>query len=262
VEAGGGRLVFSAEGSYIMGELWCYKPEFACSKTKVRQALAYAMDLKLFQDKLWGPEVFVPKGWAWVTPSALGYSPEMDPVYDPQKARQLLAEAGYPGGKEFPTLVVNVWSSRAVPFLPESAQLAADMWKKELGIPVEVKLGEEADLKKRRLGQLHGQVLWRDNETRIDGSSSIRSSYGTPGHAAAQTDDPAIFKLAEETLGTIDPAKRHEAYNKLQRVLREGQYRLGPGYINLPWGVGPRVQEWSPFPMAFWPSGLHTIVLK
>ncbi len=262
VEAGGSRLVFSLEGSYLQGELWCWKAEFACSKTKVRQALAYALDMNLFRDKLWGPEVFVPKGWAWVTPATIGYSPELDPVFDPQKARQLLAEAGYPGGKGFPTLVVNVWSSRAVPYLPESAQLAADMWKKELGIPVEVKLGEEAALKKDRLGGLHGQVLWRDNETRTDGSSSARTSFGTPGHAAAQTDDPAIFKLVEETLAVVDPTKRHDAFNKLYRVLREEQYRLGPGYINLPWGVGPRIVEWTPFPMAFWPSGLHTIVLK
>jgi peptide/nickel transport system substrate-binding protein len=263
VEDGGGRLVFSAEGSYIQGEIWCYKPEVPCTKTQVRQALALALDTRVFQDKLWGPEVFVPKGWAWVTPSSIGYSPELDPVYDPEKARALLAEAGYPEGQGFPTLQINTWNSRAVPFLPESAQLAADMWKSELGIPVEVRVGDEAALKKGRLGDLHGQVLWRDNETRIDGSSTVRSSFGTPDHAARQTDDPAIFALSAEALGTIDPAMRQAAYNKLYRELKvEQQYRLGPGYINLPWGVAPRIVEWSPFPMAFWPSGLHTIVLE
>jgi peptide/nickel transport system substrate-binding protein len=263
VEAGGGRIIFGREGSYIQGEIWCWKPEFPCSKKQVRQALAYAMDVKLLQ-KLWGPEVFVPKGWAYITPSALGYSPELDPFpFDPQKARQLLSEAGYPGGKGFsPPLVINVWVSRAVPLLAESAQLVADMWKKELGIPVEVKIGEEAALKKARLGGLHGQVLWRDNETRVDGSSSLRTAFATPDQPSRQTDDPAIFKLAEETLAIFDPAKRHEAHNKMHRVLHDEQLRFGPGYINIPWAAGPRILEWAPFPVAFWPSGLHTIVLK
>lgn len=142
-------------------------------------------------------------------------------------------------------------------------QQAADMWKQELGIPVEVRVGDEADLKKARLGDFHGEVLCRDIETRVDGSSAVRSSFGTPDHASRQTDDPAIFARSEEALGTIDPDMRHAAYDKLYRKLKvEKRYRLGPGYINLPWGVAPRVVEWSPFPMACWPSGLHMMALE
>jgi peptide/nickel transport system substrate-binding protein len=265
-QLGGGRLVFGPEGTYLwvrFREPWI--PDLPISKKEVRQALAYALDLKVFQERLWGAEVFAPKGWNHVTPSALGYSPELDPYpYDPQKARQLLVQAGYPGGKEFPTLILNTYVSRATPLLPESAQLAADMWKKELGIPVEVRLGDEAKFKKDWVteGALRGQLLWRDNETRVDGGNIIRGTFGTPTAAGRQHNDPAVFKLAQESISVLDLAKRHEAYNKFYRVIREEVFELGLGYQNIPWGVGPRIKEWTPFPMSFWPSGLHTITLK
>ena len=64
-----------------------------------------------------------------------------------------------------------------MPFLPESAQLAGEMWKRELGLDTEVRVGDETALKKATLAQtLNGQILWRDNEARIDaggGRSSL-----------------------------------------------------------------------------------------
>ncbi len=266
LQAGGGRLVFGPEGNYLYArfrEPWV--EGYPVSKREVRQALAYALDLRIFRDKLFGAEVYVPKGWNHVTPSGLGYSPDLDPYpYNPEKARQLLAQAGYPGGKGFPTLVVNTWASRATPFLPESAQLAADMWRKDLGIPVEVKLGDEAAYKKDWIteGALRGQILWRDNETRVDGGNIVRGTFGTPTAPGRQTNDPAIFKQALEAIAIIDQDKRAIAYNAFYKVIREDVGEIGLGYQNIPWGVGTRVKEWTPFPMAFWPSGFHTIVLK
>ncbi|HZA25888.1 MAG TPA: ABC transporter substrate-binding protein, partial [Dehalococcoidia bacterium] len=137
VEADGGRLVFGQEGVYLRVMLMgCWDPAYPCAKEQVRQALAYAIDKELMRDQLFGgPEVFQVKGWAKVTPSTIGYSPDLDPFpYDPEKARQLMAEAGYPNGEGFGKLIVNTWVSTAMPFLPESAQLAADFWKTELGI--------------------------------------------------------------------------------------------------------------------------------
>ena len=266
LEGSGGRLVFGPEGTYLFArfrEPWV--PDYPINKKEVRQALAYALDLNLFRDKLFGPEVYVPKGWTNATPSALGYGPDLDPYpYNPDKARQLLAQAGYPGGKGFPALTVNTYISRATSLLPESAQLAADMWKKELGIPVEVKLGDEATFKKDWLteGALRGQVLWRDNETRVDGGNIIRGTFGTPGYAGRQHDDPAVFKAAQDAVSVLDQARRAESYHSFYKILKEEVFEIGLGYQNIPWGVGSRVKEWTPYPMAFWPSAHHTIVLK
>jgi peptide/nickel transport system substrate-binding protein len=153
VEAGGGRLVFGTEGLYLRVMLMgCFKAEVPCQDKRVRQALDYAIDKEVLRDQLFGgPEVFQVKGWAHVTPSTIGYSPELDPwPFDPDKARQLLADAGYPGGEGFGKLIVNTWVSTAMPFLPESAQVAADSWRNELGLDVEVRVGDEAALKEAR----------------------------------------------------------------------------------------------------------------
>ena len=183
VSFSGERAVISGSFSWAAGPTPISPAAISGSATH----LAYALDKELMRDSLYGAEVMELKGWAAVTPSTIGYSPDLDPFpYDPDKARQLLAEAGYktpdnPSGKDFDTLVINTWVSSVFPFLPESAQLAADMWNKELGIDVELRVGEETSLKKaHRAGDLHGTVLWRDNETRLDAASISRSSYGNP----------------------------------------------------------------------------------
>jgi ABC-type transport system substrate-binding protein len=266
VEAGGGRLVFGPEGVYMyIRVIGCYRAQFPCHDKKVRQALAYAFDKAIIRDKLFGgPEVFQVKGWTHVTPSAIGYTPEADPFpFDPAKARQLLAEAGYPGGKGFGKLIINTWVSTAMPFQPETAQLVADSWKRELGLDVEAKVGDETALKKAFLTpELHGQILVRDNETRFDGSSSLRSSYATPDHAGRMHEDPELFKQSLEAIAVFDPEQRDVISKKVYKRLNEESYDIGIGYTNIPWAVGPRVLAWQPFPLAFYPSNLHGITLK
>ena len=88
VEAGGGRLVFGREGVYFrVLMVGCWKvPDrlLPCDDQRVRQALAYAMDKETLRDRLYGPEVMQVKGWGAVTPSTIGYSPELDPrPFDP-----------------------------------------------------------------------------------------------------------------------------------------------------------------------------------
>jgi len=266
VRAGGGRLVFGREGVYIaLAFRGAWNADVPFSKKQVRQALAYALDLKVFQDRLFGAEVFVPKGWVYATPSSIGYSPDLDPYpYDPVKARQLLADAGFAGGKDFGKLVINTWVSTATPFLPESAQLAADFWRRDLGLDVEVVVGDEAANKQTNNteGGFRGETRWFDNEARRDGASITRSSFGTPTSGGRHHEDPALYKQVEEALAVIDPVRKQEAFNQLYKVMRDEVYQMSIGYINIPWGVGSRVVEWTPFPLAFYPSGLHTLVLR
>ena len=54
--------------------------DLVCSDKRVRQALPYAIDKDALRDDLFGgPTVFEAKGWAHVTPSSIGYRPDLDP---------------------------------------------------------------------------------------------------------------------------------------------------------------------------------------
>ena len=179
-----------------------------------------------------------------------------------------MADAGYktttnPEGKDFGKYIINTWVSSAMPLLPESAQLAAEFWKRELGIDTEVRVGDETALKKaRKTGELNGQILWRDNEARIDAANTARSGYGDPERKDKNHDDPELYKLVQDAVGVFDPEERPKVLNYLYRRLRDEQYEIGIGYINIPWAVGSRVSTWEPYPLAIYPSAIHTITLK
>ena len=268
IEAGGGRLVFGPEGTYIFAKfLGCWKEQFPCHDIRVRQALNYTVPRAAMQERLYGgPEVFDVKGFLSVTPSTEGYSQDLDPFpFDPDKARELLAEAGYPGGEGFGKLIINTWISSASPLMPETAQLTAEFWNRELGIDAEVRISEEAAVKKltKVSEDAHGQMLWRDNETRVDASGLLHGSYGRNPDRADQTSrDPELVEISKKGRVIIDPDERIKALNAAYLRFRDDSAAFTVGYINIPYGVGPRIETWQPFPLAFYPSALHTIKLK
>jgi peptide/nickel transport system substrate-binding protein len=231
----------------------------------VRQALDFAIDKELIRDRLYGgPEVFEVKGWSLVTPSTIGYTPELDPrPFDPDKARQLLADAGYPGGQGFGKLIVNVAPAASLPFAVEGAQLAAEFWKRELGLDAEVRVGDKtSNTELQKTGKLNGQVLWSDNETRPDATSTMNGKYADPTGTSRLHEDPELVRVVQEAFGILDPGQRAEASKKLYLTLRDENYHISIGYANIPWGVGPRVLTWRPNPLSTFVSAPHTITLK
>lgn len=266
VEDGGGRMIWAQESSYMWILLpGCWEVQFPCNKKEVRQALDYAIDKDLIINQLYGPEAAVSRGWNWATPNALGYSPDLDPFpYDPDKAKQLMADAGYPDGEGFGTLEIHTWKAGDVPFLPEQAQLIADMWEKNLGIDVDVIVGEAATVRERWFDrQLDGKVIVRANETRWDGGSITNAIYGNvegSAHLGGRRDD--LVQVAKDALAVVDPALRQEAFNEAYKVLREEHYEFGTGYVNLPWGVGPRIASWEPWPVVAYQTAIWTMKLN
>ena len=99
---------------------------------RVRRALALAADREaLARDVLRGQ---VPAG-SIVVPGAGGYADGPKFARDPERARALLAEAGFPGGVGFPKVILN-YTARSG--WKEACEALQYMWQKELGIRIEL----------------------------------------------------------------------------------------------------------------------------
>ena len=263
IEDSGNRVVISKEAAYMwMFMPGCEDPALPCNKKEFRQAMDYAVDKQLIVDQLYGPDVAEVKGFSFVFPSSLGYSPGLDPFpYDPDKARELLAQAGYPGGQGLPKQIINTWVAGDVPFLPEQAQLIAQMWRDNLGVEAEVKVGEEVATRERWFGgQLGGEYLLRPNESRWDTAGGMLALYGDPersAHIAGQRQD--IIDRVLEATSVVDPALRQDVLAEAWMFLREEHYEWTTGITHSLYGVSPRIEVWEPWPLVAYLTGVWTI---
>ncbi|MDT7604608.1 MAG: oligopeptide transport system substrate-binding protein [Acidobacteriota bacterium] len=104
---------------------------------RVREALALAIDRKrLSEDTLGGSTVPAEKFLPPVNDAEKKEDGESF-KYDPDRARRLLAEAGYPGGNDFPKvrLLVNRNDQHR-----QVAETIAEMWRSILGVETEIEL--------------------------------------------------------------------------------------------------------------------------
>jgi oligopeptide transport system substrate-binding protein len=100
---------------------------------RVRRALNLSIDRELLLETV-AHGVYAP-AYSITPPGTLGYEPPKLLDYDPEEARRLLAEAGYPNGEGFPgfTVLYNT--------LEEHQKIAVaiqQMWRQELGINVQL----------------------------------------------------------------------------------------------------------------------------
>jgi len=96
---------------------------------RVRQAFIHAVD-RATMTRVALRDVDSPATGGFVPPGLPGHSAGIGLQYDPERARQLLSEAGYPDGRGFPTIEA---SKSATAFSPET-QYLQKQWHDVLGI--------------------------------------------------------------------------------------------------------------------------------
>jgi len=106
-------------------------------QVKVRQAIATAIDRDGWIEKV---KNGLGKGaTSWLPPGMPGYDARVGREYEfnPERARGLLAEAGYPGGQGFPRVTYTVFNVQDNPLI---AQFIQGQMKEHLGIEVDLEM--------------------------------------------------------------------------------------------------------------------------
>jgi len=103
---------------------------------RIRQALTHAIDRQLIVDTLFLGRTQVPKGLQWDYYGPMLIADWTVPQYDPARAKQLLAEAGYKG-EPIPYRVLNNYYNNQVP----TAQVLLEMWR-AVGLNVQMEMKE------------------------------------------------------------------------------------------------------------------------
>lgn len=99
---------------------------------RVRKAVSMAIDRRIFAKILRRGER---PAYSWIPPGLDGYAKESGAAFDPEQARRLLAEAGYPHGKGFPAVGLLYPNREDTRLVVEAIQ---DELKRNLGIHIDL----------------------------------------------------------------------------------------------------------------------------
>ena len=183
---------------------------------RVRQAINYALDKQTFVDTIIEGRGTVAN--SYINSMIPGWTDEVEAYpYDPAKAKELLAEAGYPNGFECKIYVNGDVRTRSAQII--QAQLA------EVGITVDISTYEWGALLDSLNAGEHEMFLlgWSNSSFDADGSTYqlfYSGNHGATGNRAFLTDDK-VDELIINAQKESDDSKRMEFYKELQVYLHE-----------------------------------------
>jgi len=180
---------------------------------RVRRAFVLAVDRETLADVVLGGYRFPATG-GLVPPGMPGHSPGIGLPYDPEGARQLLLEAGHPGGRGFPP--VRGLTNSSIDSIRMSEYLR-DRWRDVLGVDITWEILEWSGF----LVKLHAetahmtQLSWIADYTDPDSFLRVAVRLHTKWH------DETYDELVEEARRVTDQEQRMKLYQKADRILVE-----------------------------------------
>jgi peptide/nickel transport system substrate-binding protein/oligopeptide transport system substrate-binding protein len=200
--------------------LWINTSHGPLSKREVRQAINYAINREAMIDTIRQNRHMQARG---ILPLGIpGYNPDLAGyAYDLSRARQLLAKAGYPEGKDLPSL--ELWtSSKNTAVRQEHEAIRRDL--ERLGIRVELFTAENwTQYKTEVLGKRPGAMYrytWHadfpDPDNFLFSLFNSQSPTNYTNHSS-----PAVDDLLERARGEGDYLKRIALYRQAEALIME-----------------------------------------
>jgi peptide/nickel transport system substrate-binding protein len=159
------------------------------------------------------------------------------PEYDPEKAKQLLAQAGFPGGFTFD------WYVPWVPYFEMGERVVTDLGAVGIRGKIQVLEGPayQAKLGQGRKGYQGNRTIVQAISARPGGAKDTIGVFAVCGASASFVCEPQITDLWAKHQASTDLGERDRLIKAIQRILM-GEYYFVPVYINaFVHAVGPRV---------------------
>jgi len=183
---------------------------------RVRQALQYAVDVDfIIKHVLAGQARRIA---SLFIPESFGYDPSNKPYpYDPEKAKQLLAEAGYPKGFD---IDFDVPSGRYLN-AEEVAQAIAGQLA-QIGIKAKIQKHEWGGYVKRwRAHKFSPLALIGAGDEMLDCDQLLTSRLITNANYGGFYSNPRMDELILMGRKTVNTKEREEIYKEVQRIIKE-----------------------------------------
>jgi peptide/nickel transport system substrate-binding protein len=223
----------------LLGIFWLdfpdqWVPKSPWADRRVRLAASLAVDRQALNE---AETLGLSRPTGNTVPRDFEFALPIDPdPFDPARAKELLAQAGYPNGFE---------GGELTPFPPfNSMAEAIQGWLAAIGIRTRLRAMERgAFMMAWREKKLHGVVL---TTSAISGNAATRlEPFVTKDGSFAYGALPEVDDLFRRQTRELDRAKREKLLHQLQSILHD-QVVQAPIYHNgFPIGVGPRVEDFT-----------------
>ncbi len=228
-----------SNGIYIMALNNAREP---FNKKEVRQAISYAVDKKgVIEAAQWGQGAPIGSHMPPVSPFYVDLTDKYP--YNPDKARELLAQAGYPEGFEVTLIMPQPYD-----FHIRNCEVIADYLKK-IGLKVKLETYEWGMWLERVYNGRDYQATCIGHTGRLDPDPFLNRYVSDSKENYMNYNNPRYDKIIREAAVITDFQKRKELYAEAQRLLAEDAVAL---YLMAPlWTVGMRknVEGWKIYPV-------------
>jgi oligopeptide transport system substrate-binding protein len=178
---------------------------------RVRRAFALAIDRERFVQEVW-KGLFTPASGGLLPPGMPGHSPGIGLPFDPARARELLAESGYPEGHRFPTV-------KGVGGHPREIENLQAQWRENLGVEVDWEMLLDLATAYKTLSRDPPPLFWAAwTADYPDPDAFLRVLFLEPYWT---WHNDTYDRLVEEARQPTDQEQRMALYRQADRILVE-----------------------------------------
>jgi peptide/nickel transport system substrate-binding protein len=228
---------------------------------RVRQAVAYAIDREAILEEFYasGGTVavdFLPDVLDWARP------PDLEPYgYDPEKAQELLAEAGYPDGFSTMTYLDGTEGPIQLWYMPVSRQYYPNprpiaesfaAYLADVGIEVELKTENwDVYIDNWKTGKKEGLVMLGWNGDYSDPNNFLLAHFGPGSVAESGYNKQQVFDLLLQASKAMTQKEATTAFQQAGMIINEDVPRLPIVHASPIYAKKTSLTGWVPGPIGF-----------